>query len=135
LNSSGGTHVGYLWAEIPGFSKFGSYIGNGNADGPVIITGFRPRWILIRSTSSARDWLLYDTARGVYNPQVEGPLQPNTSGTPYTNSGYTPFDILSNGFKPRASTTNFNANGETHIYAAFAESPTFNLYGAQANAR
>ena len=125
----------YAWAEVPGFSKFGLYTGNGSADGPMVITGFRPRWILVRSTSAARDWLLYDTARGVYNEQVEGPLQPNTSGTPYTNSGYTPFDILSNGFKPRAATTNFNANGETHIYAAFAETPTQNLYGAQANAR
>jgi hypothetical protein len=130
-----GNMVAYCWAEIPGFSKFGSYTGNGSADGPMVITGFKPRWILIRSTSAARDWLLYDTARGVYNENVEGPLQPNTSGTAYTNSGYKPFDILSNGFKPRASTTNFNASGETHIYAAFAETPTQNLYGAQANAR
>jgi hypothetical protein len=129
------TFVAYLWAEIPGFSKFGSYTGNGSADGPFIHTGFRPRWILVRSTSAARDWLLYDTARGVYNQNVEGPLQPNTSGTAYTNSSYVPFDILSNGFKPRASTTNFNASGETHIYAAFAETPTQNLYGAQSNAR
>jgi hypothetical protein len=127
-------YVAYCWAEIPGFSKFGSYTGNGSSDGPFVYTGFRPRWILIRSTSAARDWLLYDTARGVYNENVEGALQPNTSGTAY-NSGYTPLDILSNGFKPRISTTNFNANGETHIYAAFAETPTQNLYGAQSNAR
>ena len=134
INGNGNSIVAYCWAEIPGFSKFGSYTGNGSSDGPFVFTGFRPRWILIRSTSAARDWLLYDTARGVYNENVEGALQPNTSGTAY-NSGYTPLDILSNGFKPRISTTNFNANGETHIYAAFAETPTQNLYGAQSNAR
>ena len=134
VNYTGHTHILYAWHDVPGFSKFGSYTGNGSADGPMVITGFRPRWILIRSTSAARDWLLYDTARGVYNENVEGALQPNTSGTAY-NSGYTPLDILSNGFKPRISTTNFNANGETHIYAAFAETPTQNLYGAQSNAR
>lgn len=122
-NASGGTYVAYCFAPIPGFSSFGVYSGNGSSDGPFINTGFRPRWVLVRSTSAARDWLLYDTSRGVYNENVEGPLQPNTSGTAYTNSSYTPFDILSNGFKPRAATTNFNANGETHFYAAFAESP------------
>jgi hypothetical protein len=122
-NASGVTYVAYCFAPVEGYSAFGSYTGNGSADGPFIFTGMRPRWILIRSTSSSRDWLLYDTARGVYNENVEGPLQPNTSGTAYTNSSYTPFDMLSNGFKPRAATTNFNASGETHIYAAFAESP------------
>jgi hypothetical protein len=119
----GRDHVAYCFSPVVGYSSVSSYVGNGSSDGPFMYTGFRPRWILVRSTSGARDWLLYDTARGVYNENVEGPLQPNTPGTPYTNSSYVPFDILSNGFKPRAATTNFNASGETHIYLAFAEAP------------
>jgi hypothetical protein len=115
-------HIAYCFAPVVGYSSFGSYTGNGSTDGPFVYTGMRPRWILVRSTSGARDWLIYDTARGVYNENVEGPLQPNTSGTAYNNI-YLPFDILSNGFKPRAATTNFNASGEIHIYAAFAEAP------------
>jgi hypothetical protein len=77
----------------------------------------------LKSTSGSRDWLLYDTARGLYNPQAEGPLQPNTSGTPYGFTGYDGIDILSNGFKLRTSINNLNANSEVHVFAAFAESP------------
>jgi hypothetical protein len=123
-NISGNRYIAYCWSEIPGYSKFGKYTGNGSADGPFVYCGFKPRWVLIRSTSGARDWLLYDTSRLSYNTGPEGPLQSNTSGTPYNNTGYVDgVDILSNGFKLRAATTNLNASGETMIYTAFAEHP------------
>lgn len=122
VNGSGTTYVAYLFAEVAGFSKFGSYTGNGSADGPFVYCGFRPRYVMLKSTTAARDWLVYDTARGTYNVLSEGPLQPNTAGTPY-GAGYLGFDILSNGFKLRESTTNMNASGETHIFMAFAENP------------
>jgi hypothetical protein len=122
INASAGTYVAYIFAAVAGYSAFGSYTGNGSADGPFVFLGFRPRWILIKSTTAARDWLLYDTSRLSYNNGAEGPLVPDTSGTPLTGP-YLNLDILSNGFKVRDSVTNLNASGETMIYAAFAENP------------
>jgi len=122
VNNTGWTMVAYCFSAVAGYSKFGSYTGNGSADGPFVYCGFRPKFVLIRSTTAARDWLMYDTARGTYNVLSEGPLQPNTTGTPY-GAGYLGLDIVSNGFKLRESTTNMNASGETHIFMAFAENP------------
>jgi hypothetical protein len=127
--------VAYLWAEIPGFSKFGSYTANGSSDGPVIITGFKPAWIMIKCSSSNQSgnahWAMYDTQRLKYNP-AGNILFANLSL--YEFSTYD-IDILSNGFKIRDTDAEINAGTATYIYAAFAEAPTFNLYGAQANAR
>jgi hypothetical protein len=123
LNASGSNDVMYCFAPVSGYSSVSSYLGNGSSDGPFQWCGFRPRFILLKSTSGSRDWLIYDTARGLYNPQAEGPLQPNTSGTPYGFSGYDGIDILSNGFKLRTGINNLNASGETHIFMAFAENP------------
>jgi hypothetical protein len=120
--TNGNNYVAYCFAPIAGYSAFGSYTGNGAADGPFVYCGFRPRWILIRSTTAARDWLLYDSSRLSYNDGPEGPLQPNTTGTPY-GTNYLNLDIVSNGFKVRDTVTNLNASGETMIYAAFAENP------------
>jgi hypothetical protein len=132
--AGGGNTVAYLWAEIPGFSKFGSYTGNGNADGPVIITGFRPRWLLIKqSSASGENWRLFDTERDKYNP-TQNRLLPNSSAVEAVGVS-NELDTLSNGFKLRSTDGASNGSGATYIYAAFAESPTFNLYGAQANAR
>ena len=122
INASAGTYVAYVFAAVAGYSAFGSYTGNGSADGPFVFLGFRPRWVLIRSTTGARDWLLYDTSRLYYNNGAEGPLVPDTNGTPLTGP-YLNLDILSNGFKVRDSVTNLNASGEVMIYAAFAENP------------
>ena len=122
VNTNTNTYVAYVFAAVAGYSAFGSYTGNGSADGPFVYLGFRPRWVLIRSTTGARDWLLYDTSRLYYNNGAEGPLVPDTSGTPLTGP-YLNLDILSNGFKVRDSVTNLNASGETMIYAAFAENP------------
>jgi hypothetical protein len=135
VNQSTYTFVAYCWAEIPGFSKFGSYTGNQSADGPTIITNFRPRFIMIKSTSSGTNWRIIDTERSKYNPGQEWLLPNSSSAEPAAER---PVDILSNGFKIRVADggdINYSSSSLTYIYAAFAETPTQNLYGAQSNAR
>jgi len=127
------TQIIYAWTEIPGFSKFGSYTGNGSADGPMIVTGFRPRFLLLKATNTSvnKDWWILDSERNKYNTTTLG-LRPNLS----VAEGADDFcDFLSNGFKIRDTPIDINESGKTYIYAAFAESPSFNLYGAQSNAR
>ena len=111
--------VAYCWAAVPGYSAFGSYTGNGSADGPFVYTGFRPRFILTKRTDAVNTWELYDTSRSAYNAATAA-LYPNTSAAETTDD---PVDILSNGFKMRASGNAFNTSGGTYIYAAFAENP------------
>jgi hypothetical protein len=121
VNQSGATYVAYCWAEVPGYSSFGSYVGNGNADGPFVYTGggFRPAFLLIKRTDSTGDWFLFDTARDTYNASYKW-LKPNNTGTEPTGGGDL-WDILSNGFKVRNSNGNQNASGGTYIFMAFAE--------------
>ena len=133
INNGTNDIISYHWHSVPGFSKFGSYIGNGLADGPMIVTGFRPRWILTKRTDTTASWILHDTERSKFNPtQIQ--LYPNLANKEDIFSPNAR-DVLSNGFKLRGDDAFTNASNGTYIYAAFAESPTFNLYGAQANAR
>ena len=121
-NSNTETYVAYLFAEVAGFSRFGSYTGNGSTDGTFVFLGFRPRWILIKRTDSAGySWLLHDTARSPENPSDEL-LVPNTSSAESTAAAQN-IDFVSNGFKLRTSDAFYNANGGTYIFAAFAEVP------------
>lgn len=113
------TYVAYCWSEVPGFSQFGSYTGNGNADGPFIYTGFRPKFILFKPSSAVNSWIIYDTARNTYN-FADKQLYPNLSDAEASGAN---IDIVSNGFKIRGSGTGVNENGTTYIYAAFAETP------------
>ena len=118
---NGDTLIAYCFAAVAGYSAFGSYTGNGSTDGPFIYTGFRPRWLLVKqSSSSGVNWRLLDTARDPYNVVGLG-LTANTSDA--ETSGDTFCDILSNGFKVRQSTAAMNTSSATYIYAAFAESP------------
>ena len=123
-NSTGGVtpYVAYLFAEIAGFSKFGSYTGNGSADGPFVYCGFRPKYVMAkRSDSGAYDWFEFDSARETYNVMFSH-LKPNTSGA--EDTGVKPFiDFTSNGFKLRTSNNMANASGGTYIFACFAENP------------
>lgn len=133
-----GNHITYLWHSVPGFSKFGSYVGNSNTDGPVIITGFKPKLIIMKATGDVtgdvEQWIIRDSTRSPYNV-TNSNLYANLSNAEDDASGYTgSIDILSNGFKLRGTYGGINGS-TTYIYAAWAESPTFNLYGAQANAR
>jgi hypothetical protein len=119
FNDSGVTYVAYCFAPVAGYSSFGSYTGNGSADGPFVYTGFRPRWIILKNASAVWNWQLRDTARDTYNP-AQARLYPNTSDTESTND---PVDILSNGFKIRATGGDYNGSGNTFVWAAFAEHP------------
>jgi hypothetical protein len=122
-NRSGGTYVAYCWAEIAGFSKFGSYTGNGSTDGPFVYLGFRPKFIMWKETAtSSFSWNTYDSVRNTYNI-VSLRLNPNASNAEFDASANFPFDFLSNGFKIRGTNGNANANGNLYIYMAFAESP------------
>ena len=114
-------YVAYCFAEVAGFSKFGSYTGNGSADGPFIFTGFRPRWIMVKRTNAIGNWQILDTARSPYNVSNAN-LYANLSNAE-VNGGNEDMDILSNGWKPRNASASFNVNGSTYIYAAFAENP------------
>jgi hypothetical protein len=120
-NESAATFVAYCFAQVAGYSAFGSYTGNGSSDGPFVYTGFRPRFVLIKCSSGAgTSWIIYDSSRNTYNATTSE-LYPNTSGA--ETNAYA-IDFLSNGFKIRNGTTsNLNDSGSTQIYAAFAESP------------
>jgi hypothetical protein len=120
-NASGRTYVAYCFAQIAGYSAFGKYTGNGSTDGPFIYTGFRPRFVLLKSSSSGTDWYIYDTARDTYNLATLE-LNPNLSAAEQNNV-YGSMDILSNGFKLRFATGEVNDSGATYIYMAFAEAP------------
>ena len=113
------SYVAYCWAPVAGYSAFGSYTGNGSADGPFIYTGFRPRWILYKRTDTTASWGVYDTSRDVSNVETLG-LYPNLSNAETT---FVILDGLSNGFKIRNSDASSNTSGGTYIYAAFAENP------------
>jgi hypothetical protein len=121
INTNGATFVAYLFSEVAGYSKFGSYTGNGSADGPFVFCGFRPRFILFKRTDSTGDWHIYDTARDDYNV-LSKEITASTSGAE-TTAGGVRFDYLSNGFKARTTGAALNASGGTYIFAAFAENP------------
>ena len=128
------TQIAYLWHDVPGLQKFGSYVGNGNADGVFIETGFRPTLIWIKdTTNNGESWNIHDTARVPINPNSTR-LIIDGNAAEATNAVFA-VDMLSNGFKFRTGNDSHNQSSRTYIYCAWAEAPTFNLYGGQSNAR
>jgi hypothetical protein len=121
-NGSTNLQVLYCFAPIAGYSAFGSYTGNGSADGPFVYTGFRPRFLMIkRTTGTPTNWYMYDSLRSPFNATV-AELYPNLSNA--EANGSNDFDFLSNGFKTRnTADAGINGSGETFIYMAFAENP------------
>jgi hypothetical protein len=120
VNANNDTYIAYCFAEVEGFSKFGSYTGNGSADGPFVWCGFRPRYILIKLSGSAGgSWIVHDTSRNDLNLSGKR-LLTNTADAEASDNG---IDILSNGFKMRSADGSTNTSGASHIFAAFAESP------------
>jgi hypothetical protein len=115
-------YVAYCFSEVAGYSAFGSYTGNGSADGPFVFCGFRPAFILMKRTDTTFDWYVYDSKREGYNA-ANSELYPNDSSAETTGGGGRPFDLLSNGFKFRNSNGGHNASGGTYIFMAFAENP------------
>jgi hypothetical protein len=135
VNGNTNTFVAYCFSEVKGYSKFGSYTGNGNADGTFVYTGFKPAWLLIKRSDGGTDnWNLYDNKRLGYNTNYSF-LIPNESNAENTTTSTANLDILSNGFKIRGSTGHTNTSGGTYIYMAFAESPFVNSNGVPNNAR
>jgi hypothetical protein len=133
-NGSGDNYVAYCFAEKQGYSKFGKYTGNGNANGPFVYTGFKPAFVIIKNTSAATNWYMWDNKRNPYN-FVNNGLNPNTSNATQ-GTAYQALDFLSNGFKIRASVDGtWNGNGNNFIYMAFAENPFTTSTGIPATAR
>jgi len=121
MNGSGGTYIAYCFAEKKGYSKFGSYTGDGNTNGPFIYTGFKPAFVLIKSSSDTGNWHLADNKRIGFNPWNYR-IQPSDSNAEYQGSAIYS-DFLSNGFNLRNSDTDSNGSGRTYIYMAIAEEP------------
>jgi hypothetical protein len=119
-NKSSETYIAYCFSEVAGYSKFGSYTGNGSSDGTFVYTGFRPAWVMIKNTSGTGLWIIADATINSSNV-VSTYLQAQGSNAEYT--GYSWIDLLSNGFKARNTGSSFNTDGSTMIYFAFAESP------------
>jgi hypothetical protein len=130
-NGSSNNYIAYVFADVQGYSKFGSYTGNGNADGTFVYTGFRPAWVITKRTDTTSDWYLSDNKRNGYNGSNEV-LYANESDAEKTVDR---IDILSNGFKLRSTGSGVNASGGTFVYMAFAEAPFVNSNGVPCNAR
>lgn len=121
VNYNAGTQISYCFSSIKGYSKFGSYVGNGSTNGTFVYTGFKPAFVLCRAANSVVDWHLFDNKRLGYNAS-QYVLKPNTSGAEFIQSSIL-IDFVSNGFKLRGVDSAMNGSGETIIYMAFAENP------------
>jgi hypothetical protein len=134
VNENSIPYIAYLFAEKQGFSKFGSYTGNGNADGTFVYTGFKPAFVMVKRTSGTQDWNIFDATRPGYNP-ADRKLEPNTSDAESGAGNSNQVDLLSNGFKRRGTGTGSNGSGDTYIYMAIAEASFVNSNGVPCNAR
>jgi len=124
------TFIAYLWSGKQGFSKFGSYTGNGNADGAFIYTGFKPAMVIQKVSSTTGSWHIHDNKRSING--TDKYLYPDTNEAEVST---TRMDFLSNGFKLRSDSSTWNGSGATFVYAAFAEAPFVNSNGVPCNAR
>jgi hypothetical protein len=125
------TYIAYCFAEKKGFSKFGSYVGNGSADGTFVYTGFKPAFVMVKRTDTSGNWWIHDSGRNTYNV-VNKYLFANSSSAEGTDDN---MDFLSNGFKLRVATYQPNTSGGTYIYMAFAENPFVTSTGIPTPAR
>jgi len=114
--------VCYAFADVDGYSKFGSYTGNASANGPFVYTGFRPAFVLLKVTNTTANWVIIDTQRNEYNAAGKW-LLPDSAAAEYNYDALYPIDFLSNGFKLRTSVGTLNLSAGNYIYAAFAENP------------
>jgi hypothetical protein len=121
VNASTYNYVAYCFSQVVGYSSMSSYVGIGSSDGPFVYTGFRPRWIMVKSSSAVADWAISDGLRPGYNV-TNNALFANLSDAEYSVGNYQ-IDVLSNGFKIRGITASHNTSSVTYVYAAFAEAP------------
>ena len=121
INNSGDDYIAYCFAEKTGYSKFGSYTGNGNADGTFVYTGFKPNWVMIKETSGVGGWRIFDNKRPGYN-EPYALLADNSDAETETGASRNKIDQLSNGFKLRFQYNDTNGAGGSYIYMAFGQS-------------
>jgi len=136
--ADGGEYVCYAFAEKQGYSKFGKYVGNGNANGTFVYTGFAPAFVMLKDTSQATNWEMFDVKRNPFNVRnlkLGANLAVDENGSDLGNTNQNNIDILSNGFKMRTGNTDTNVNGDTYIYMAFAENPFTTSTGIPTTAR
>ena len=131
VNTDTKKHIAYCWAEIPGYSKFGSYKGNGSTDGTYVHLGFKPAFIITKQTNSTGSWFIFDNKRNGYN-ETEPYVMSNVTNVEATDLGW---DLLSDGFKHRNSYAATNGSGNTFIYMAFAEQPGVTPFDTFPNAK
>jgi len=134
VNDNGASIIAYCFAEKKGYSKFGSYTGNGNSDGTFVYTGFKPAFVMTKRSNSSENWYMLDNKRSPFNPPINA-LSANLTNAEDTNATGRTQDFLSNGFKLRTSDTAVNGSGDTYIYMAFAENPFVTSTGVPACAR
>ena len=128
VNSSGDDYICYAYADVKGYSKMGSYTGNGSADGPFVYTGFSPAFVMVKNATASGKWLMLDIKRNTYNP-ADKKLFADVSNAESTGNM---MDLLSNGFKWRSSDSDHNATGDNNIFMAFAENPFVATSGSDA---
>ena len=133
INQSGSALIAYCFADVKGYSKFGSYTGNGSTDGTFVYTGFKPAFVMVKNTSSSStNWTIVDNKRNTFNPETQW-LYANASDAEINPSA--PSDFLSNGFKLRTTGSYANTGSQTYIYMAFAEQPLVGTNNVPATAR
>ena len=129
-NNSGQTYITYCFADVKGYSKMASYVGNGNANGTFIYTGFKPAFFMAKRKSASGDpWVLIDNKRNTFNA-LSNTLTPNDTNA--ANTGTDRADFLSNGIKIRTTSDAWNGSGSSYIYMAFAENPFVATSGSDA---
>jgi len=121
-NINSANYVAYVFGSKKGFSKFGSYVGNGSTDGTFVYTGMSPSFVLLKETSNANNWMLFDNKRSPFNLRDDF-ISPDISDAEYTGNANNRLDMLSNGFKIRGTGSATNRSGSNFIYMAFAEEP------------
>ena len=133
MNGNGNSHIAYCFAEKQGYSKFGSYVGNDNGNGPFIYTGFKPAFVMIKRKDGTGNWSMIDNKRPSFN-ECNNTLKADLNSVEYTATDQSN-DMLSNGFKIRNNADNFNVNNSTYIYMAFAEAPLVGTNNVPCTAR
>ena len=135
VNATSNNYVGYAFAEVKGFSKFGSYTGNGSTDGTFVYTGFKPAFVIIKRDYAGYDWLMFDNKRQTTFNVIDDFLYADLSDAEVTGNANQAIDFVSNGFKCRGTGGSTNGSGGTFFYMAFAEQPLVGTNNVPATAR
>ena len=135
VNKNGDNYVAFCWIEIPGYSKFGIYTGNGSTDGPMVDLGFRPAYILLKRADGGAPWRIFDNKRPDISEYDNNTYRLHADDTTVENTGVPYMDFLSNGFKIKDNGSYINGSGNDYVYATFAAQPGLTPYDIFATAR